>query len=214
MVQRVWTDDQRDIRLLRTTAERPSPHSEPFWTYNYGPGYEGRLRRRNGHFNWVYLDAEQLNDQAWFLCDAHEDTLIHAIEPFGAEDLGEVVTTFHSYDTGKDRAVSAANALITLWLKSGKDSTPHELAAAYDICLKIAIHGFAPFEVNTRERFRVLVLRQLAADQGRLPRTWLKSAVTKIQEAGDKEPFEGSALLRIAYDTIPGLMAAWPKKAL
>ena len=207
-VQRIWADDQHDIRLLPATAEQLRPHLDPFWTYNFGPGHEGRLHRWNWHFNWVYLDAEQLNGQAQFLCDAHEDALIHALEPFGAEDLGEAITTFHSYDTDKDRAVSAANALITLWLKSGSDSIPNELAAAYDICLKIAIHGFAPFEVNARERFRILLLRQLATDQRRLPRAWLESAIAKIKEAGNNEPFEGAALLRIANDTIPELMAA------
>jgi hypothetical protein len=212
-VLRVWSGDQRDIRLVRSKPEQQLPHSDPFWTYNFWPRYDRRRHRRQGHFNWVYIDADQLIFQAQFLCDAREDALTHALEPFGDNNLGPAVTAFHSYEPDKDRAVSAANALITLWLKTGQDSTPDELAAAYDICLRIAIHGFAPFEVSARERFRVLVLRQLAADQERLPLAWLESTVTKIQEAGGAEPFEGSGLLEIANHIIPGLMAIRPKNA-
>lgn len=63
--------------------------------------------------------------------------------PF-ASDLHVMITSFHSYWPDLDRAVSAANALITLWLTSSRDSAPDELAAAYDTC------------------FRIMVLRQLA----------------------------------------------------
>ena len=136
-----------------------------------------------------------------------EDARTHALEPFEDNNLGPAVTAFHSYEQDENRAVSAANALITLWLKSSQDSSSDELAAAYDTCLEIAIHGFAPFEVDARERFRVLVLRQLAADQERLPRAWLELVVLKIHKAGDAEPFEGSALLEIANNLILG---SWP----
>ena len=133
-VQRIWAGDQRDIRLARTGAEQPLPRSDPFWTYNFWPGYERRLRRRHGHFNWVYFDAEQLNVQARFLCDAREDALTHALEPFEDNNLGPAVTAFHSYEQDENRAVSAANALITLWLKSSKTAPrmslpPHTIPA-------------------------------------------------------------------------------------
>jgi hypothetical protein len=47
---------------------------------------------------------------------------------------GPIVTTIHCYWPDPDRATSAANALITMWLASGTDSTPDELATAYDTC--------------------------------------------------------------------------------
>ena len=174
---------------------------------NVGPGHEHRARGPGTKSTWVYLDERRLRDQARLICDAGDDALVHALEPL-AGDLGGAVTAFHSYGPEHDRAVSAANALITLWLTSGYDSTPDELAAAYDTCLKIAAHGFIPSDSGTRERFRILVLRQLAADQNRVPRTLLESAQVKIQEAAESTwATEGAALLRLAREILPELIA-------
>ena len=98
--------------------------------------------------------------------------LVLALEPF-AGDFDEPVCSFHSYWPDEGRAVSTVNALITLWLASGSDS-PDELAGAYDTCLEIATLGFGPPRRDPG-RFRILVLRQLAADQHRVPRIWLES---------------------------------------
>ena len=132
-------------------------------------------------------------------------------EPF-AGDLDAMITSFHSYWPDADLAVSAANALITLWLTSSKDSAPDELAAAYGTCLKIVVQGFSPYDTETWERFRIMVLRLLAADQQRLPQAWLDSAVMKIQDATHADAPEGAALLRIANEALPELMAASPSR--
>ena len=157
------------------------------------------------------FDSWQIRDQDRFLCDQRDDALVHALEPF-AGDLDAMVTSFHSYWPYPDRAVSAANALITLWLTSSKDSATDELAAAYDTCLKIVVQGFSPYDTETWERFRIMVLRQLAADQQRLPQAWLNSAVMKIQDATHADATEGAALLRIANEVLPELMAASPAR--
>ena len=112
----------------------------------------------------------------WFLCDDGDDTLAHALEPLTG-GLDAAINAFHSYWPDPDRAVSATNALITLWLTSNKDSDENELVAAYETCLKIVIHGFAPYQTEVREIFRMLVMRQLAADRQRLPEAWFESVM-------------------------------------
>lgn len=214
-LDRIWAGDQRNIILRPSeTAEQPAWAPDPLWDLDIGPGDEHRTRDPNSSSIWSgYLDNGRLRNQARFICDAGDDALIHALQPF-AGDLGGAVTAFHSYGPEGDRAVSAANALITLWLTSGYDSTPDELAAAYNTCLKILAFGFSPSDTDTRERFRILVLRQLAADQHRVPRAMLESALVKMQEvAEDKWATEGAALLRLAREIIPELMAARPHES-
>jgi hypothetical protein len=204
---RIWDNDQRDIRLHPQNASQPPWSPDPRWSYNRRLGYEYKPRAP-GHFSiWMDFDSWQVRDQARFLCDHRDDALVHALEPF-AGDLDAMITSFHSYWPDPDRAVSAANALITLWLAFSKDSAPDELAAAYDTCLKIVVQGFSPYDTETWERFRIMVLRQLAADQRRLPQAWLNSAATIIQDATHTDAPEGAALLRIANEALPELMAA------
>jgi hypothetical protein len=92
--------------------------------------------------------------------------MAHALEPLSG-DLDTMITTFHDFSQG--RPVSAANALITLWLTATREKSPEKLAVAYDPCLAIAIHGFAPSDFDTRAHFRTHFLRQLATDVHRLP---------------------------------------------
>lgn len=101
-----------------------------------------------------------------------------------------------------------------MWLASGRDSSPDELAAAYDPCLKIMANGFMPSDTDTREQFRRLVLRPLAADQHRVPRIWLKAAPAIIREAAKAEwVAEGTALLQLAHEMLPELMGESPLRA-
>ena len=209
VLDRIWDDEQRAITLRNRRPDEPKNwRYDPYWTQNHGPGHEYRPRRRGNYSNWVRLDYQTLHEQARFTTDSGDDAVAHALEPF-ADHLGGTITSFHSY--WHDRSVSAANALITLWLMSGQDTSPHELADAYDTCLLILISGFAPFDTETRERFRTIVLRQLATDLHRLPQAWLQTAARDIKEAGesgDKDRFakDGPALLRMANEICPELM--------
>ena len=214
-LDRTWNNGRRDfVRPGGTTGESawgPDPH----WSTNRGPGDRvpaaGPAVRLRFTFNDLWLRA-----QARLLCDADDDALIHALAPL-AHDLSHAISIFHSHWPEQGRAVSAANALITLWLTSGKDSAADELIAAYDTCLEIAILGrFSPSGTATRERFRMLVLRQLAVHQSRLPQDWLESVVTRIRDAVSKRPDEvrePAELVRIANDTIPELMALADRQA-
>ncbi len=209
-VDRTWDGDSRDITLRPVERrEEPAWGPDPLWDMSVGPNHPQRQLSPRGWSIWGYSNNAWLRKQARLICDVGDDLLAHALEPL-ASDLGATITNIHSYGPDQDRAVTAANALITMWLASSKDSTPDELATAYDTCLKIAINGFSPFETKTRERFRLIVLRQLAADQHRLPSVWLESARLKIQGGRNDDWHQGAALLEIANETAPELMAASP----
>ena len=204
-VDRIWDGEKRDV-ILRPT-EKGSEHLQsvrkfdPYWTHNRI--WERRPSPGNpeSYSIWVPFSERQLIDQAWFICDENDDALVHALEPL-AEELGVAINTFHSYGSDPEHAVSAVNALLTLWLTSAKGDTQDKLVAAYENCLNITIYGFAPFESGTRDLFRMLVLHQLAADQRRLPQDWLDSAIERIQAAVNKGTEEGAALLRTASETL------------
>jgi len=209
-LDRTWDNDQRDF-VLRPGETRTSGQSalgpDPHWSHNRGPG--DKYRQRGLRFGFAHVNDLWLRAQAGFLCDAGDDDLIHALAPL-ADDFGHAISGFHSYWPEQGRALSAANALITLWLITSKDSALDELTAAYDTCLEIAILGrFSPSGTATRERFRILVLRQLATHQPRLPQGWLESAATRIRDAVSKranEVYEPAELLRIANETLPELL--------
>jgi len=208
-LDRIWENDQREIVLRRDERTgQPSGRTDPHWSYNRGPSHEYRQVGRP--FGWMLVNDVWLRNQAWFLCDDSDDALAHALEPF-AGDFNAVISGFHSYWPDQGRAVSAANALITLWLASSSDCALGDLIGAYDTCLEIAIRAkFSPNESRTRERFRILVLRKIASDQ-RLPEEWLDSAIIRIQDAATKtsaELFEAAALLRIANEIFPERMAS------
>jgi hypothetical protein len=204
-LERIWHNDQRDIVLRPSdkTAQQ-SPSTDPAWSYN--------RQRNKSHFGWRHVYDNWLRSQTWFVCDSGDDTLAHALEPFAA-DFDAAISGFHSV-WPEGHAVSAANALITLWLTSSKDSPGDELTAAYDTCLEIIIHDlFGPNASRTREHFRVLVLRQLAADQQRLPGDWLESLRARIQDTVTTTPdqIDGRAeLLRIVNENLSGLTTANP----
>jgi hypothetical protein len=202
-VHRGWDGDRRVLRLrMSETAIPYTTHSDPYWTYNFGPGHT--YRQPGSKFSWVEDNPAVMRAQSHFLCDVKDDIVAHALEPFWG-DLGTMVTTFDDYWEG--RAVSAAHALITLWITATQENDPDELAAAYDTCLPIAIHGFAPFDVDTRARFRTHFLHQLATDFHRLPIGWLTEAIKQIKDAGKSTKQEGPDLVRMANEILPELMA-------
>jgi NACHT N-terminal Helical domain 7 len=174
-LDRKWDNGRRTFFLqMRNEIDRDVTHCDLYWTYN-------EHRRPGVEFGWANDHHEILRKQIDFVCDAGVDSLAHALEPFW-DDFGSMITTFH--DFGQGHPVSAVNALIKLWLTTGEEKTPNELAITYDTCLRIATSGFAPFDVDTRARFQRLFLRQLAANQHRLPPGWVHGAMKKISEVG------------------------------
>ncbi len=211
-LDRTWANGQRDV-ILRPgeTSGQSGWEPDPHWSYNRGP--VDPYRQRALPFGFAYVSDSWLRAQAMFVCDADDDALIHALAPF-ADDFGHAISVFHSYWPEQGLAPSAAHALIGLWLAASMDSSPEELAAAYDTCLEIAILGrFSPSGTATREHFRFLVLRQLAAHQPQLPQDWYESVVTRIRDAvanGPSRVYDPAELLRIANATLPEFTAASP----
>jgi len=208
-VERVWDNNQRGLRLRVAHGSDYAPsHYDPFWGVNTGPDDEKRVRGEDGFSNWIYHDFDEIRSQAHFTADVLDDICVHALEPL-ADSMGTAITTFHSH--WYDRSVSAANALIRLWLVSSQDSSVDELTAAYDTCLKIAIYGFAPVHSQVRSLYRKIFLHQLSLDYHRLPKAWLESAARAIRQGSDvpwHERHEGQVLLRMALETVPALMAS------
>jgi hypothetical protein len=209
-LDRIWRrDGRRDIVLRYEARSRArSKRIDLFWSHNLNPDFT--YRRSGRPFGWLRNYDAWLREQTWFLCDADGDTFAHALGSFA--DSEPAICSFHSYWPGENRTVSAAGALITLWMASGSECPADELASAYDTCLEIAIRArFGPNRSKLRERFRMLVLHQLATDWRRLPPAWLGLTITRIRNAASKpsdEVTEPAELLLIASQAIPELMAA------
>lgn len=196
-VDRLWEDDRRQLRL--TLPSRPRAWQvDPFWTYDLGPRHD--YRRLFPHrLDWVHHDHGMLRDQARFLCDDGDDTLIHALEPL-VPDLSTTVVAFHD---DKDRTpYSAANSLITLWLATDR-SSGEDLSGAFERCLQIALHGFTPTDGRTRTRFRRLFLSQLALHWRRLDPAWLDDVFGTISRGGEGRVEDLEEFLRDARDILP-----------
>ncbi|MFF9803082.1 NACHT domain-containing protein, partial [Streptomyces rochei] len=143
-IERLWEDDRRQIRVrLRDDAETEPVSTDPYWTYDFGPDHQYRPRTDDFWFSWIQDDHRELQQQTQFLCDVTDDIFAHALQPWNGP-WDTAVVTFHA--TRKHPAVSAANALVRLWLTSDEDSTSTDLTAAFDVCLHIALNGFAPVD--------------------------------------------------------------------
>jgi hypothetical protein len=115
-----------------------------------------------------------------------------------------MITTFYGF--GDAQPVSPAHALITLWLKAGSGAGADELAAAYFPCLKHAVHGFAPYDHETRRRFRVLFLNQLQILRERLPPATLARTVREMLRTDGPEVEAKEDLLALTHAICPGLL--------
>jgi hypothetical protein len=122
----------------------------------------------------------------YFFCHHASDVLVHALDPI-ADELGVAIQTFT--DCGTGHPVSAANALIRLWLTAGQDSRPTDLAAALESGLEIAQHAFSPVDAQAQATYRRLVLHQLAANHQRLPQAWLETITQKLGPASHDGDF-------------------------
>jgi hypothetical protein len=150
---REWRAQRRELRLS-LAANTANPAIDPYWTYDYAPASEHRGTtapegRPASGWAWQLRDNEGVRRQSHFVCGHDEDVVAHALEPLAA-DLGSAIVTFGGY--WPNRCVSAAHALIRLWMTAGQDAEPSDLQKAYDTCLQIALYGFAPHN-EAKERY-------------------------------------------------------------
>jgi hypothetical protein len=208
VIDRVWEDDKREFLLRLSEHPVSVPHYDQLWAINCAPDDYMRAEEPVSYHNysiWTYEEFDRIERQTYFTGDTAESACVHALEPLANYLGGSAVVAFHSY--WHDRSVSAANALINLWIVSAQDSSVDKLTEAFDECLRITLHGFAPFDVNTRKRFREVFLRQLSIYHHRLPRTWLESAAQAIKEAKEvRRDDEGEELLQMALEMVPKIM--------
>ncbi|GGS00190.1 hypothetical protein GCM10010252_43610 [Streptomyces aureoverticillatus] len=199
-IERFWVDGRRDIRLsLRQGAEPEPDPVDMYWTYGYAPDSEHRPRSR-GWLCWFQYDNSELREKAAFLCDKVDDTVVHGLEPL-AGTWDTAVTTFLGDAT--EPPVSAAHAMIHLWLLIDDDAPTADLTEAFDTCLRFALNGFAIADGITRRRFRKMFLRRLAAEWRRLDPVWVEEALGEIWHGGAHRPDGGPTFHALAGDILP-----------
>jgi hypothetical protein len=173
-IDRRWNGDRRYIGLRLAQDQTEGIDVDPYWIYAF---YVDPQSRRSGRA-WTYSTYRHQRRKNHFICHHSVDAPAHALDPLAAE-IGVAIQTFS--DCGQDHPISAANALIKLWLTSAQDSSPAELIAAYTACLRIAGNAFSPVDTEARDKYRALVLHQLAADRSRLSEASLNAMMDEFQ---------------------------------
>ena len=190
-IDRKWNGNQRYLSVRLAGDEAGNPDIDPYWTYAFV--IEPGDRHPGGSWRWSTYAHQRMKN--YFLCHHSSDAPAHAIDPIGAE-LGATIQTFA--DTGQGHPVSAANALIRLWLTAGQGGGPADLAAAYTTCLRIAMYAFSPLDMDTRDKYRALLLRQLAVDCSRIPASLLNAMTEDLHQnnhAGDDFHYQVTSVL-------------------
>ncbi|MFC7529646.1 NACHT domain-containing protein [Actinoplanes sp. GCM10030250] len=166
-VQRQWAGEQRVLVLSRDTSwpNAAAPASDLYWTRDVLTADKDDPEFLRGHFSWTQGNDRLRQWQANFHCDPLEDLARHALEPLETA-FEDAVIIVHGY--WQDRAISAAQSLITLWLRLSVDSEPEELLDAFRVAIDIAWRGFPPTGVDARRTYRIIVLRALRDNQVRL----------------------------------------------
>lgn len=198
-LDRSWEDGRRTLRISGLVRERQNLN--PYWSYRISP--DEHSRGEGSYSGWVDVDFGTMTAELEFLCSVEGDTAAHALSPFAAE-LGSMVTTFYAF--GDALPVSAAQALISLWLKADGGASRDQLTSAYRTCLLWAVDGFAPNDTVTRRQFRVLFLQQLQRLRERLPRSEVDATVATMLRTGGPEIKEKDDLLELTRELCPGLL--------
>lgn len=171
--RRAGAAGSRDILVGPIQDEPAHQPIDPYWSFDQ----QERGENDNG-WSWVRTDYEATRRESYLLCETDQDALIHALEPF-ENGLVSAISTFAGY--WDDHCVSAAHALIRLLTASGMQVSTAELAEAYDDCIHIALHAFAPFDKENEARYRDILLRQLGHDKNRLPGVWREETRKKLE---------------------------------
>jgi len=177
----LWLASSLDVRRIGSLQQRDVIASLPFkshmsallpvdlsWTYastlsqDEGTGLRGS-------------DCSQWHSEAFFVSDVNDDVMAHALESFSPK-LSSVVTVIAKTN---NRSVSAAHALIRLWIASTTEAGGDELATAYEDCIDVALHAFASFD-DAQSTYQAIILYLLSDDRKRLPVSWRESMGRKL----------------------------------
>jgi len=166
-VHRSWAGEQRVLVFSRDRGwpDVPVPRSDLYWTRDVLTADKEFPEFVRGQFCWNRENDRLRQWQANFHCDPLDDLAQHALEPLTAA-VEDAVVMVHGF--WEDRAVSAAQSLITLWLLISTDSRAEELVDAFGVAIEIARRGFPPTGVESRRNFRIILLRTLRDHRDRL----------------------------------------------
>lgn len=154
-VHRSWAGEQRVLVIARDRwwTDAPVPRSDLYWTQDVLAADKEFPEFVRGQFCWNRENDRLRQWQANFHCDPLDDLAKHALEPLTAA-VEDAVVMVHGY--WEDRAISAAQSLITLWLLVSTESRAEELVDAFGVAIEIARRGFPPTGVESRRNFRII----------------------------------------------------------
>jgi hypothetical protein len=192
VVQRTASLEGRDVRVWLPSGELiPVLNSiDLFWTYDTMALHKSEGSSVHGR---NYLDWQA---GAFFVSDETDDVMAHALEPLYPK-LNTAVTS--AVGIG-GRTISAAHALVHLWVTSTTESSGDELAAAYEDCINIALHDFEPYE----SVYRSVIVHLLSGDQRRLPGSWRESMREKLAakyeaQSEERRRFCDSVVVKLGF---------------
>ncbi|MFI0446002.1 hypothetical protein [Actinomadura sp. 6N118] len=114
------------------------------------------------------------------------EPFITMADPNPRDPQTEGTTEFGIVSADPGIALSVTHAMVSMWLRSSEGAGPDELERAYRDCLNVISNSRPDEDVLSRDLHYSRVLRQLAADADRLPRSF-RAEVLEI--------FRGSGLL-------------------
>ncbi|MEV0523672.1 hypothetical protein AB0I66_09615 [Streptomyces sp. NPDC050439] len=184
-LERTWSElhsvQYKDIRISLAAMDSEvlptAPAVDPYWTYGIGPGSEQR-----GDMSWLRHGHESMRRETFLLCDRDRDVLQHGLEPLCAAGLGTAISNFTGY--WDDRCVSAAHALLDLWVAREQGCDPAEPTSPHRTAITVALHslpgGLAEFQEYIERYLRAVVHEWHAT--GRHPgEAWLDEIMTIIR---------------------------------
>ncbi|WP_420118059.1 NACHT domain-containing protein [Micromonospora sp.] len=194
-VQRDWADGHRILVLSRDRSwpRTVAPTANLYWTGEVPSVTTEDQEFVRGSFSWIQANDRLRQWQTNFHCDPLDDLAHHALEPI-ATTIDDAVTMVHGF--WGERAISAAQSLITLWLQLSVGSNQTELLDAFQVAVEIARRGFPPTGVEARRTYRVILLRTLRDQRDRLGPTHTAAILQQLATAdGADEPDDLAALM-------------------
>jgi hypothetical protein len=178
-VQRIWDEDERDVKLCIGDITIRPPRIELRWTYDL-PGQEP-----GAYHTYFNQDLAKLAWRANFQCDEDRDVLQHGLELLEGA-LPQSLNTFGQPEAAAE-TTSALHRLVRLWLLALRDDAPPEdRNAAYLSCVEILKLGLPPWTEAEKEAYAMMILSCLAADP-RAPIVVAEAVVWAIVEKVESE---------------------------
>ncbi|MGW4059594.1 NACHT domain-containing protein [Amycolatopsis sp. NPDC004747] len=206
-VERAWQGERRTAFVVPSEAASPGWEPDTYWTYGrYWPGHPTRPVEPYQRLGWYEGTFGYLRNQGRFQCEADDDVVVHALDPFHP-GLSAAVFTFH-HGGVLPRPVSGAHALIALWLAATSPGDAETVTWAFTVAWEFAAHGFAPSDADQRHRYRVQVLNLLVLIADRFPVDWFTRLRSELRELAAAEAHENDTLLAGLLD---GLGLAEPR---